>query len=556
MKTELVVQSDILVIGGGIAGSMAAIAARSKGVDVVIVDKGYAGKSGASIHPDIGMVVFDSEWGGNYEECLRAMSEAGGGISNREWCEAILQESKQNYQDFLSWGIEFPPDEEEYRMFFPPIPHVRLKHRKLAPGLRRQAEKCGTKIYDRVEVVDLLKAGEKVVGAWGFSLDTETTYLFYAKATILCGGSNSFRAGGENCGISGDADAMSYRAGGRIVGKEFGSSTFPTMARYSTWSRTAHGMVNPAYPVFSDGESKPLAAVHVEGSIDNEWGLKVEHAIHEGRGPIYWDTTQATDEQLAFMRRWQQETHNPKELEWVNQHIDIVRRDRFEMAGGYAVGFSSVGCTGTLVTGLDCKTELPGLFAAGDAGGTRHNGCYNMCPGLGTAPAAVTGKHAGLGAAEYAKSQTILPADSESIQQVRNRVQSYLSRKSGFTYRYVNQQLKSIMVPYYVSLIKDGVRLQSALNMILFLKEHLVPKLFARDAHELKMVLEAENMVLNAEMMLRASLERTESRGVHYREDYPGRDDEHWLAWTAVRLEQGQMVVDKIPVPEAMWSDV
>ena len=97
--------------------------------------------------------------------------------------------------------------------------------------------------------------------------------------------------------------------------------------------------------------------------------------------------------------------------------------------------------------------------------------------------------------------------------------------------------------------------MEAALTMVLFLKEHLVPRMYARDPHELKMVLETENMVLNAEMMLRASLERRESRGIHYREDYPKRDDNNWRAWTAVRDAEGRMTVEKLPVPEGMWAE-
>lgn len=556
MWKKQTVKSDILVIGGGIAGSMAAIAARENAADVVVADKGYAGKSGASIHPDIGMAVFDPEWGGDYQACLKAMGEAGKWISNRPWCEAILNESKKNYHDMLSWGIEFPPDEEAYRMYFPPIPHVRIKHRKLAPGIRRQAERVGARFYDRIEIVDLLKRGEKVVGAMGFSLDDETIYIFLAKATILSAGSNSFRAGGENCGISGDSDAMAYRAGAEITGKEFGSSTFPSMAKYFTWSRTAHGMVNPAYAVFSDGAGEPLDAVHNSDSIENEWGLNVEKAIHEGRGPIYWDTTKATDKELDFIRKWQHGTHNAVEYEWADQYMNLCRRGRFEVAGGYAVGFSSVGCSGTRVINLDGQTTLPGLFAAGDAGGTLHNGCYNMCPGLGTAPAAVTGRHAGVGAAKYIAGLQLETPDAESIDAINSRVINILQRKSGFTYNYITRQLRSIMTPYYVSLIKDGVRLESALNLVMFLKNHLVPKLFAKNTHELKMALETENMVLNAEMMLRASLFRTESRGVHFREDYPKADEKNWRAWTVIRADNDRMTVDKIPVPDGMWDDL
>ena len=81
-----------------------------------------------------------------------------------------------------------------------------------------------------------------------------------------------------------------------------------------------------------------------------------------------------------------------------------------------------------------------------------------------------------------------------------------------------------------------------------------MPRLYAGDLHELRNAHETANMILNAEMKLRASLSRKESRGTHYREDYPARDDNNFLAW--IRLFQGKdgsMRVKKVPIPEA-WK--
>ena len=62
-------------------------------------------------------------------------------------------------------------------------------------------------------------------------------------------------------------------------------------------------------------------------------------------------------------------------------------------------------------------------------------------------------------------------------------------------------------------------------------------------------------MVLNSEMRLRAGMYRTESRGCHYREDYPSRDDD-WLAWVLIREKEGEMVLDKEPVPDEWKPDM
>lgn len=112
------------------------------------------------------------------------------------------------------------------------------------------------------------------------------------------------------------------------------------------------------------------------------------------------------------------------------------------------------------------------------------------------------------------------------------------------------------MIPYYVLHIKHEKRLQAALTNIEFLRDVLVPKLVARDSHELRLAHETRNMVLNAEMILRASLFRKESRGQHYREDYPRRDDPVWLVWTRLKDEKGKMTIDSEPVPEKWWPDI
>jgi len=74
--------------------------------------------------------------------------------------------------------------------------------------------------------------------------------------------------------------------------------------------------------------------------------------------------------------------------------------------------------------------------------------------------------------------------------------------------------------------------------------------------HELRLAHETKNMVLSAEMRLRSALFRTESRGNHFREDYPRRDDPNWLAWTKIRAEHGKMMLIKVPVPKEWWPDL
>jgi succinate dehydrogenase/fumarate reductase flavoprotein subunit len=116
--------------------------------------------------------------------------------------------------------------------------------------------------------------------------------------------------------------------------------------------------------------------------------------------------------------------------------------------------------------------------------------------------------------------------------------------------------LQGITVPYFVLNVKHEERLQAALTLVEFFNSHMVPKLAAWNSHEWRMAHETRNMVLIAEMRLRASLFRTESRGNHFREDYPRREDPTWLAWVKLRQEQGGMKLWKEPIPEEWWPDL
>ena len=203
-----------------------------------------------------------------------------------------------------------------------------------------------------------------------------------------------------------------------------------------------------------------------------------------------------------------------------------------------------------------CATALPGLYAAGNSCATMGSGATYAGMGFGLNHAMVTGTRAGLGAAEYASKSKEITIDKVELARVKNIVCAPVERKGGFSPGWLTQVIQGFTVPYFFLDIKHGERLQAALTLVEFLKSHLVPKLMAKDAHEWRLAHETRNMVLNAEMRLRASLFRTESRGTHFREDYPRRDDPTWLAWVKLKDEQGEMKVSKEPVPEKWWPDL
>jgi succinate dehydrogenase/fumarate reductase flavoprotein subunit len=547
---ENVIETDVLVIGGGIAGCFAAIKARDQGLNVTLIDKAYAGKSGASVAAGMGYMVFNPEWGLDLDACMNAINQKGEYINNREWTEIVFKDSWATYQDLVSWGVDFPVESEDGAPFvkdYPPFGIVRIVRRKTAPFARKQAVKSGVKIMDRIVVTDLLKQDGRVVGAIGFPMDRDDLYIFKSKATVVSTGYSSFKpAGAEISCLTGDGDAMAYRAGAEITSKEFPDVGNYGMAPYPAW-RGGRG-ARAVFRYYTDAEGK-----RIDADLVLESDLTLEFVVHAGRAPIVWNLDAATPADIARMRKRQQHSDA---LESERMGFDPGQGGKITQVGGGAAGAPNSQTSGIWIINTKCATSLPGLYAAGECCGTRYLGAYHPAPGFGLSASAVTGTRAGRGAAEYAL-QTEKPImDKEELARLKRILYAPIERKGGFGPRWVTQILQNTMIPYFILHIKHEKRLQAALTIVEFLRDHLVPKLIANDSHELRLAHETKNMVLNAEMILRTSLFRTESRGQHYREDYPRRDDPAWLAWVKLKEEQGRMKVWKEPIPKEWWPDL
>lgn len=227
------------------------------------------------------------------------------------------------------------------------------------------------------------------------------------------------------------------------------------------------------------------------------------------------------------------------------------------VVGGAASGMSTHKAEGVWPADTDCSSDVPGLFAAGDSLGTMQSGATYAAIGQSVLGCSVTGTRAGLGAAAYASRVDGRLPETGKVERVAEGLVAPLERKGGFSARWVTQMLQNTMIPYYVMYVKHGDRLRAALTNVEFFRDHLAPMLYARDQHELRLAHETKNMILNAEMRLRASLYRTESRGCHYREDYPRRVDPDWLAWVIIKKgEDGRMELFKRPLPQEWWPDL
>ena len=521
MKKEQRLTTDVLVIGGGMAALFAAIKAKEEGVSVTMVDKGYAGRSGQSPYAD-GFLSFNPEEN-NLKDAMDYAATMGEYLNNREFTQLALEGCEECFSDMASWGVEYYKNEDGSPLkLTPPVKTTayNLVGLKAPNCVRKQAKKAGVEIIDRTMITDLLTHEAKVVGAVGISAEKADFLVVHAKATVICTGGSGFKPPGwpiHEC--TADGDAMAYRVGASITGKEF-VDAHNTQMENPSFCNYIKRFSGPKNPSPDSGAGGPQNAYGETVPNIGTLSLNNEFEIHQGKGPI---RGQGPDGKVRTI------------------------------AGGVSAGLCSHKTEGIWPKSVDCDTEVEGLFAAGDSLGTMQVGARYI-PGVSLAGSAVTGARAGVSAARYSKSVELPDINLDQLSRIKEAVYQPLDRKGGYSPAWVTKTLQHYMIPYFVTYVKSGNRLEATLTMIEFLRDHMVPKLKANDPHELRQAIETKNMILNAEMKLRAGFARTESRGNHYREDYPNRDD-NWLAWIKLREVEGQMIVEKEEVPKEWLPD-
>jgi succinate dehydrogenase/fumarate reductase flavoprotein subunit len=560
MSLENRIETDVLVIGGGIAGCFAAIKAKERGVDVTLVDKGYVGKSGETpFAKHFG--VFHPEFGHDLDAWMNQVCLLGEYVNNPEWTEIVFKDSYDRWRDMVEWGVEFykyddgeyvwwPPRPPEVMAKFP-IQSIRMVQRKHSEVCRSKAVESGVNIIDRITIADLLKEDGKVCGAIGFTADDGVSYIIKAKAVVMSAGASAFKPNGTPLHvITGDGEAMAYRAGAEITGKEW-NDCHPSRAEFPAWQWSPRkNLTTSKKNDFGGLPSKVNAKGEriSDGASVTLWMDDVFEA-DAGKAPVYWEFGAGTTDYHGLVA-------GPKDQPRNQLDLDAEKKGRVRMVAGSSLGMSVHNTQGIWPINTECASGVPGLYAAGDSLGARPAGARYPNMGFSMAYCSSSGTRAGVAAAEYALQMKKLSVSEETITRIKKITYSPIEREGGFTPGWATQVLQNTMMPYWILYVKSEDRLLSALTQIEFMRDRIVPKLTAKDAHELRLAHETKNMILGAEMKLRASLYRTESRGTHYREDYPRRNDPDWLVWVKIRQEEEVMKLDKEPIPEKWWPDL
>lgn len=568
MNKTNVLNTDVLVIGGGFAGNFAAIKAAETGASVIMAVKGRTGRSGQTPWAN-SFFVFNETQGVTKEDYYKQFDLSGEYLCNKDYVEALIDESYDRYLDLSKWGA-ITGRENYYQ-----TGTVTRSIEVVGSGdvLRKQALKVGVKLLERIMITTLIKPNDSIEGAVGFHMETGETYAIIAKATILCTGASSFKALGFGfpcCSVTGDGDAMAYRAGGEISGKEFNDGHPDRSANHFA----KHEMRN----VSGDAVTKksplelgggPGGSVHPAKILHGDLiGMRIDTTatVHEKGLPLERDDFPMPGVGIPKGQGYKTHANNTIGSDFSPMHPHGGRPPRPPMnnhkqpphhtpTGYSAVGMSNHKAEGLFPYDAFGKTNLKNLWAAGDSLSSMQNGAGYAGFGCSCAGSCVQGARSGIAAANAAKNMSTPKIDMNYIETIQAEMLSPITNEKGFSPAWVLQLMQNIMFPYYVMYYKEKTRMEAALSQIMYLQEQFAPRLSVNDFHGLRMAHECKNILLIAEMKLRSGLAREESRGTHIREDFPYRDDENFLCWIKLVEKDGKMITIKHPLPENFKPD-
>ncbi|MFC2071199.1 FAD-dependent oxidoreductase [Chloroflexota bacterium] len=532
-KTDLtslgeVVSTDVLIIGGGVAGLPAAIKARQArpSLDVLVVDKatpGYAGqgpKEGKGAVKGSSMVITEEQ----LEEWLKWKVETGSYLNDQEFVYAIGKDTFKVYQEIADWGAPLDRDEKGKMRVTSSDPY-RSTVGWLSPDmmqfLRGKAQSEGARILKRIMIVELLTEGERVAGAVGFSIDSGQFYILKAKATIIANGSCLYRYRRLFTYNAGEGVSMAYNVGAEMRNAEFGNTT-NAVTKFN-----GHG-AHRTPPHLENAKGENLFqkyGIPIEGSDFERTVLAMKNEIEAGRGPIYYagGGEERTRKRLGIP---------------LDQKVEAT--------------FSTNARPGPIRVDLHCRTTVPGLWAIGDAcmPGAAFTGAQapNAIGAEGLPLAVITGYWAALDTADFTAEAAAPDINPAEVRRLKEQIFAPLERKQGFDPNDAIYQVQEAVIPVKYNVFRSGERMQEALAKVEDVKGRL-PTLWAKDLHYLAKAHEAKSMALCAEMTYRAALMRKESRGFHMREDYPERDDQNWLKWIIIKKDKEEMKLWTEDVP-------
>ncbi len=556
------IETDVLVIGAGGAGMRAAYEAHLEGAKVLIAVKGRFGA--IAVRGAGGTAAALSERGSmrgiglpnrrqgdrlEPEQALEDIIQCGLGMADRRLVRIVVDEALDVRRTLESWGMA-PTFTEGYGVNTHGVPIVAT--------LQSVIRKSGVAVRERTAVTDLLVRDGACVGAMAVDELTGEVLAIKARAVVLATGgiSRIFPLNFHPSCITGDGQAMGYLAGAELFNMEFHQifigTVFPNI-------NLTHSWLWESYPrLFNVKGEEFLQDYLPEGatvkecleqrrqhhpfssrdSLSRYLDLAIIREVKQGRGtPRRGVFVEITDPSYRI---------RPDLLEWY--HYRGVHWDR----GPVEIGVCHHCCNGGLRIDEHGQTSVPGLFAAGEIAAGPH-GADRLGGGMLLA-SQVFGRRAGRQAARYATEIGSTSLDAAQLADLAGALRWPRGGRLG-----ADQVAARLRAIAWDELLceRSGTGLRRALREIAVIRDDDLPQVRLQEPGDLVRYCELRKGLLTAEIVARASLAREESRGGHYRTDFPEQDDAHWLkAVTIARRGEEMVLGTRVIDPEWKPRDV
>ncbi len=529
---------DVLIIGSGGAGLRASIAAVSSGADVLMVSKNRIGHTTNTYLSKA--IIASSGWGDDKDSSIvhsRDTLQGGRNLNNPGMVAQLAETIKAETALLKEWGVRFGENENGKPSVIKIPGHSYARHlygrnwkgSDLVLPLKRKAMESGVRFHENMFVSSLVVPDSKICGVTGIS--EEGKFLAIKAKTIILatGGFGHVFLNTNNApGITGDGQALACEAGAVLQDMEF-VQFYPTAlgkrgSRILLYERILEqeGVVLRN----SIGEDI-LVKNHASADISRDQlaRLIMREILEdpERRGTIIMDLgglskNMADSLSMLLPAQWFKGT----------RQFQVTPTTHF--------------CMGGVVVDNHGETSCPGLFAAGEVTAGAHGA--NRLGGNALAEVIAMGALVGKAAADKAMVIDSISGFDGAVHKEKVRLEA-MFRDQGERPKKVIQELKETMW-LNAGIVRDQASLDMAMEIIMGREDIQALVLTSRD---LIQFLEFRNMRLVAEMICRSALERTESRGAHFRKDFPKENIKDWVKNIQVNKTDSGLTLDQVSVP-------
>ncbi len=522
--------TDILVIGSGLAGILAALEAEKAGLRVLIIGK-FAIGMGTNTALANG-VFAASNSGFSKDEHLKATLESGRGLNRADLLKALVEKSPDAIEKLRDYGASFFEKPKGYGID-QPEGSSRLPGVVLITALMGRLRNSSVKILPGLVIFDLLVEEGQVRGAFGFLKDGKACLIRSGAVILAAGGAGAiYRRNDNQKSILGDGYALALRAGLSLFDLEF-VQFYPFVLgepRLSTF------LLYPPYPrgikLFNEKKEDLLEKFDLTEDLNraadtqrDRLSIALYHACQDG--DVFFDLTQVSQE------------------EWERYPLNFLRKSRFPFRDRpFLVSPAVHFFMGGVEIDENGRTSLPGLFAAGEVTWGIHGA--NRLGGNALTECALFGAISGRSAAGYIHQQGHEEESSnlfpEALMKKWDRkARSYLRGRRG-TFAPPKDLLKELkdLAWKYAGPDREEESLKEGLQRLGSVEKR-IGEVYAATVKDLFKKRELENVVLVLKAIFNGSLLRRESRGSFFRSDFPDQDDKNWLKNTCCRFEKGEL---------------